>query len=78
MDGMSASYLLLAMIFAPTLLSLVPLILGGFTRGKAVDYVSSAIALATLLFASALAISYTGIITAAVPNVLTSGVQLFI
>ena len=77
MDGMSASYLLLAMIFAPTLLSLVPLILGGFTRGKAVDYVSSAIALATLLFASALAISYTGIITAAVPNVLTSGVQLF-
>ena len=77
MDSMFASYLLLAMIFTPTLLSLIPLILGNFTRGKAVDYVSSAIALATLLCASVLAFSYTGVITAAVPNVLTSGVQLF-
>lgn len=77
MHGLSASYLLLAMIFTPTLLSLIPLILGSFTRSKAVDYVSTVIALTTLIFASVLAISYTGIVTAAVPNVLVNEVPLF-
>jgi NADH:ubiquinone oxidoreductase subunit 5 (chain L)/Multisubunit Na+/H+ antiporter, MnhA subunit len=77
MDGLSTSYLLLALIFTPTVLSLVPLILGGFTQSKIVDYVSTLIALITLVFASALTIAYTGPVTAAVPNVVVSNVQLF-
>ena len=77
MDGLSASHLLLALILTPTVLSLIPLILGSFTRSKVVDYVSTIIALITLVFAAALAISYTGIVTAAVPNVLASSAQLF-
>jgi NADH:ubiquinone oxidoreductase subunit 5 (subunit L)/multisubunit Na+/H+ antiporter MnhA subunit len=70
------SYLLLALIFTPTVPSLVPLILGT-TRSKAVDYISTIIALITLVIASVLAISYTGPVTAAVPNVLANQVQLF-
>ena len=76
MDASHMSYLLLALIFTPTVLSLVPLILGT-TRSKAVDYISTIIALITLVIASVLAISYTGPVTAAVPNVLANQVQLF-
>ena len=77
MLGTSASYLLLALIFTPTLLSLIPLVLGRFTRSKTIDYVSTVIALTTLIFAAALAFSYSGVVTAAVPNVFTNSVQLF-
>jgi NADH:ubiquinone oxidoreductase subunit 5 (subunit L)/multisubunit Na+/H+ antiporter MnhA subunit len=77
MDGLSASYLLLALIFTPTVLSVVPLILGSFTNSKALDYISTIIALVTLVFAGILAMSYTGIVTAAVPNVLVNQVQIF-
>ncbi|MEI7827158.1 MAG: NADH-quinone oxidoreductase subunit L [Euryarchaeota archaeon] len=54
----------------------MPLILGS-TRSKAVDYISTIIALITLIIASVLAISYTGPVAAAVPNVLANQVQLF-
>ena len=77
MDGLSTSYLLLALIFTPTVLSLVPLILGGFTQSKIVDYVSTLIALITLVFASVLTVAYTGPVTAAVPNVIVNNAQLF-
>ena len=77
MDGLSTSYLLLALIFTPTVLSLVPLILGGFTQSKIVDYVSTLIALITLVFASVLAVAYTGLVTAAVPNVVVNNAQIF-
>ncbi|MGZ4852355.1 MAG: proton-conducting transporter transmembrane domain-containing protein, partial [Halobacteriota archaeon] len=77
MDGLSASYLLLALIFTPTVLSLVPLILGGFTQSKIVDYASTLIALITLVFASVLTIAYTGPVTAAVPSVVANNVQIF-
>jgi NADH:ubiquinone oxidoreductase subunit 5 (subunit L)/multisubunit Na+/H+ antiporter MnhA subunit len=72
------SYLLLALIFTPTLGSLIPLL---FERSliisKAVDYASTLIALATFILAVAFAFLYTGVVTAAVPNVLVNGVQLF-
>jgi NADH:ubiquinone oxidoreductase subunit 5 (subunit L)/multisubunit Na+/H+ antiporter MnhA subunit len=71
------SYLLLALIFTPTVLSLVPLILGSFTRSKAVDYISTIIALITLVIASILTISYTRPVTAAVPTVVVNQVQIF-
>ena len=77
MDGLSTLYLLLALIFTPTVFSLVPLILCGFTQSKIVDYVSTLIALITLVFASALAIVYTGPVTAAVANVAVNNLQLF-
>ena len=68
---------LIALIFTPAILSVLPLILGSFTRSKAVDYLSTVIALATLVFASVLAVFYTGSVTAVVPNVLLFGVPLF-
>ena len=77
MDGLSTSYLLLALIFTPTVLSLVPLILGAFTQSKIVDYVSTLIALITLVFASILTITYAGPVTAAVSNVVVDNLQLF-
>jgi len=77
MDGLSTSYLLLALIFTPTALSLVPLILGAFTQSKIVDYVSTLIALITLVFASILTITYAGPVTAAVSNVVVDNLQLF-
>ena len=77
MDGLSTSYLLLALIFTPTALSLVPLILGAFTQSKIVDYVSTLIALITLVFASILTITYACPVTAAVSNVVVDNLQLF-
>ncbi|MFZ0010578.1 MAG: NADH-quinone oxidoreductase subunit L [Halobacteriota archaeon] len=77
MAALPMSYLLLALIFTPTVLSLVPLILGSFTRSKAVDYISTIIALITLVIASILTISYTRPVTAAVPTVVVNQVQIF-
>ena len=59
------------------MLSLVPLILGSFTRSKAVDYIPTIIALITLVIASILTISYTRPVTAAVPTVVVNQVQIF-
>jgi len=77
MDGLSSSYLLLALIFTPSVLSLVPLVLGGFTQSKITDYVSTLIALITLIFASALTVAYRGPVAAAMPNVAVNNLQLF-
>ena len=74
---LSTSHLLLALIFTPTVLSLIPLILDRFTSLKIVDYISTIIAFITLIIASVLAISYTGPVSAAVPNVLANQVQIF-
>jgi len=77
MDSLFTSPLLLALIFAPTVLSLVPLILGSFTRSKVIDYISTIIALITFVFAAVLAVSYTGSVTATIPSVMANDVQLF-
>jgi len=83
---LSTSNLLLALILTPTLLSLIPLFLSSLTSSKAVDfatsskvvdYTSTLIALVTVVLALALTISYTGVVTAAVPNVLANGTPLF-
>lgn len=75
---LSTSYLLLALIFTPTVLSLIPLLFErSATISKAVDYTSTLIALATFILAIAFAFSYTGVVTAELPNVLANGTQLF-
>ncbi|MGZ4922272.1 MAG: NADH-quinone oxidoreductase subunit 5 family protein [Halobacteriota archaeon] len=73
----STSELLMALIFTPALLCVVPLIIGTFTRTKATDYVSTLIALATLIFAVALLLTYAGPVSASVPGVLVFNTPLF-
>ncbi|HYA33885.1 MAG TPA: NADH-quinone oxidoreductase subunit L [Candidatus Bathyarchaeia archaeon] len=55
----------------------MPLVLGGFTQSKITDYVSTLIALITLIFASALTVAYRGPVAAAMPNVAVNNLQLF-
>ncbi|MGZ4906880.1 MAG: NADH-quinone oxidoreductase subunit 5 family protein [Halobacteriota archaeon] len=73
----STSELLMALIFTPALLCVVPLIIGTFTRTKATDYVSTLIALATLIFAVGLLMTYAGPVSASVPGVLVFNTPLF-
>ncbi|MGZ4948834.1 MAG: NADH-quinone oxidoreductase subunit 5 family protein [Halobacteriota archaeon] len=73
----SMTDLLLALIFTPALLCVIPLIMGIYTRTKATDYVATVIALATLVFAALLVIMYAGPVSVSVPGVLVFNTPLF-